>query len=395
MPVNAKEPNFTRFLKDEKFIQWKLFDSDELTAHWELFLHENPDEKDDFAMAEEHFRNIQLSSHRITNDKKNETLKKLEKSIIAFRRKRRIRMFTYVAVAFAMVAILSLLYVQTFRGSWVQQGEGMNEFIVGNQLDSKDIQLITSETTTSFQENIHIELDNSGIAHVRTDNESRQKEVDVAQHTKNTLIVPYGKRSTLTLSDGSKVWLNSGSVLEFPAQFTGNAREIHLASGEMYIEVSPDKQKLFRVRTSDFQVKVHGTKFNVATYGDSPQSIVLVTGSVSLQSQNQPEVFLSPNEQAVYADNGTFHTKQVDVNRFISWKDGYLEFDNTPIAEVLKQIERYYNLSFNYDKNVSLGGLTCTGKIILSENLDNVMTTLALISSTNYHRQNNQIYIRE
>ena len=243
-----------------------------------------------------------------------------------------------------------------------------------------------------FQLDVAVEFAQNGKLKITERNEN-EKTVEFTENSLNTLIVPYGKRSTLTLSDGSKVWLNSGSVFKFPAQFTGNTREIHLASGEMYIEVSPDKKKPFRVRTSDFQVKVHGTKFNVATYGDSPQSIVLVAGSVSLLSQNQPEVFLSPNEQAVYADNGTFQTKKVDVDRFISWKDGYLELNKTPMTEILKQIGRYYNLSFNYDNDVNLQKRTCTGKIHLSENLDNVMTTIGLLSSTQYTKDNNKVFI--
>jgi len=186
---------------------------------------------------------------------------------------------------------------------------------------------------------------------------------------------------------------NSGSVLEFPAQFTGNNREVRLTSGEMYIEVATDRQKPFHVRTSDFNVKVYGTKFNVSAYDDSPKSVVLVEGRVSLQSANKKETILSPNEQAVYSDNGTFHTQKVHVNQFISWKNGYLEFDKTPMTEVLKQIGRYYNLSFDFDNDVNLLKRTCTGKIYLSENLDNVMTTVGLLSSTICTKKENQIFI--
>jgi len=206
-----------------------------------------------------------------------------------------------------------------------------------------------------------MEFDESGKVKI-TQVDRKDKTVELTKSKQNTLIVPYGKRSTLILSDGSKVWLNSGSVLEFPAQFTGNNREVRLTSGEMYIEVASDSQKPFHVRTSDFNVKVYGTKFNVSAYDDSPKSVVLVEGRVSLQSANKKETILSPNEQAVYSDNGTFHTQKVHVNQFISWKNGYLEFDKTPMTEVLKQIGRYYNLSFDFDNDVNLLKRTCTGK---------------------------------
>jgi len=90
---------------------------------------------------------------------------------------------------------------------------------------------------------------------------------------------------------------------------------------------------------------------------------------------------------------GIFDKKTVDVQLYTSWKDGYLTFNDTPISEALKQIGRYYNLSFNFGNNISFEGLTCTGKIILSENLDNVMTTLSLISSTVYKKEGKTIYI--
>ena len=202
------------------------------------------------------------------------------------------------------------------------------------------------------------------------------------------------KHTQLNLSDGTKIWLNSGSVLEFPTQFTGKNREIRLSSGEIYLEVAPDKKKSFIVHTSDFSVKVYGTKFNVSMYNDSPHYVVLVEGSIGLESTVQSaEIRLSPNEQAVFSKNGTFSKCTVDVTGFISWKNGYLTFDKTPMNEVLKQIGRYYNLSFNFDQGVNLQKRTCSGKIYLSDNLDNVMTTIALLSSTRYINQNGQIYI--
>ncbi len=183
------------------------------------------------------------------------------------------------------------------------------------------------------------------------------------------------------------MWLNSGSTLEFPSDFTKNTREIY-HSGEMYIDVVPDKNKSFYVHTSGYNVKVYGTKFNISTYSGSPSSVVLVEGSVALQSVDRQELFLLPEEQAVYSEaTGTFDTRKVDVHSFISWKDGYLTFEDIPVTEALKQIERYYNLSFNYGDNVSFQGLTCTGKIILSDNLDNVMTALTLISATKFKKE--------
>ncbi len=389
--MKTDSSSFLRFLKDEKFIEWKLFPSDEVNTYWEDFLQKHPDERENMALAEAHFRNVRLSSYNLSREKKEEAIKRLEQSVHTFENKKKAYRFLYVAAACISVFIISVLYVYTVRDQ-VKDNVIFSDYIVGNELQSEDIQLITNNQTAYFQENINIDISNAGVARVKTDNEDR-KDISMDKKTLNTLIVPYGKRSTLTLSDGSKVWLNSGSVLEFPAQFAGDNREVSLASGEMYIEVAPDRKKSFYVRTSDFKIRVYGTKFNVSTYANSPKSIVLVEGSVGLQSINGDEVNLTPNEQAVYSQDGTFNTQKVDVAHFISWKNGYLMFEDTPMSEVLKQVERYYNLSFNYDKDVTLKDLTCNGKIILSENLDNVMTTITLLTSTQYKKENNRIYI--
>ena len=389
-------PTYTRytdFLKDKQFIRWQLVPDEEVEAYWKNFIEQNPDLNPDLEQAVDYLKTTGLNNSTLTYAERLHLLNKIESTIERSVKTTKIRRIIQLSVA--SCAAIALLIVGlnhfVFQEKKIHYSAD-KELIVGNLLNNKDIQLITEEDSLLFQNDVQVEFDKTGKAKIRQV-DSEEKTVELAKSKQNTLIVPYGKRSTLTLSDGSKVWLNSGSALEFPAQFTGNNREVLLASGEMYIEVAPDGKKPFHVRTSDFDVKVYGTKFNVSTYADSPQSVVLVEGRVSLKSENKKETFLSPSEQALYDDNGTFNRQKVDVNQFISWKDGYLEFDKTPMTDVLKQIGRYYNLSFDFDNDVNLQRRTCTGKIHLSENLDNVMTTIGLLSSTKYIKDNNQVFI--
>ncbi|WP_298651011.1 FecR domain-containing protein [uncultured Proteiniphilum sp.] len=390
MQLKTNDNNFVRFLKDEKFIEWKLLPTDELNVYWEEYLQQHPHEKEDILQAEKHLQRINVTSFKLPPEKRREAILRLEQSLAAYNRKRMIRRFVYAA-ACAAVLVLSILYIQKEIKQSGQELIASTDYIVGSELESEDILFITGNSTASFQSNVDIQIDGNKTAQIKSEGKEAE-EISIEQHTMNKLIVPYGKRSRITLADGTQVWLNSGSTMEFPSAFTENAREIHL-SGEMYIEVAPDKNRSFYVYTSGYNVKVYGTKFNVSSYSGSPSSVVLVEGSVSLRSADKQELFLSPNEQAVYSDNGTFHTQKVDVTPFISWKDGYLTFEDTPVTQALKQIERYYNLSFNYGDDVSLQGLTCTGKIILSDNLDNVMTALTLISATKYKKEDKLIYI--
>ena len=391
MQLKTDNHHFIRFLKDEKFIEWRLFPTGELNGYWEEYLRQHPDEKDDILLAKKHFRSINVSSLKIPQEKKEEAIRRMEQSLGAYSRKRRIRRFTYTAAACTVALVLSILFQKEMNRSG-QQLTDTADYIVGSELESEDILFITGNKASSFQSNVDIRIDNNKTARIKSEH-AEAEEISIEQHTMNKLIVPYGKRSKVMLSDGTQIWLNSGSSMEFPSTFTGERREVFL-SGEMYIEVAPDKNKSFYVHTSAYNVKVYGTKFNISTYSGSPSSVVLVEGSVSLQSTEKQELFLSPNEQAVYSEaTGTFDTRKVDVHPFISWKDGYLTFEDTPVIEALKQIERYYNLSFNYEDDISLQSLTCTGKIILSDNLDNVMTTLTLISDTKYKREDKRIYI--
>lgn len=385
------ENSFVRFLKNEKFIEWKLFPTDELNRYWQEYQQYHPDERDDILLAEQHFQNINISSVKLPEEKKQEAIRHLERSLRTYCQKRRIRHFTYVAAACTAVLVISVLL---FLKEMNHSGEKMiasTNYIMGSELESEDILFITGSKTSSFQNNINIQIDRDNTAQIK--NGEDDEEISIEQHTMNKLIVPYGKRSKIVLSDGTQVWLNSGSSLEFPSPFTQDSRKIFL-SGEIYIEVLPDKNKPFYVHTSDYDIKVYGTKFNVSSYSDVPSAVVLIEGSVSLQSPDKEELFLLPNEQAVYSETtGTFYKKEVDVDPFISWKEGYLTFEDTPVTEALRQIERYYNLSFNYEDDISFQGLTCTGKIILSDNLDNVMMALALISGTKYKKEEKLIYI--
>ncbi len=385
--------HYTDFLKDNQFIRWQLVPDEALEAFWRDFISKNPDLDKQLQQAVNYLKTTGLNKSGLSEPKRLLVLNRIKSTIeITAKKTKRRRIIRLSAASCAAIAVL-IIGLNLFLSQEKEiQHSPEQELIVGNLLNNEDIQLITEEESLSFQNDVQVEFDENGKARI-THGDSEEKTVELTRCKQNTLIVPYGKRSTLTLSDGSRVWLNSGSVFKFPTQFTDNVREVHLSSGEMYIEVARDNKKQFQVRTSNFYIKVHGTTFNISTYADSPQSVILVEGRVSLQPTNKKETFLLPNEQAVYAENGTFNTHKVDVNEYISWKSGYLSFDKTPMTEVLQHIGRYYNLSFNFENDANLQKRTCTGKIYLSENLDNVMTTVGLLSSTIYTRKENQIFI--
>lgn len=385
--------HYTDFLKDEQFIRWQLLPDEELNARWQDFMEKHPHLDEEIRQAVDYLKTAGLNKSKLDEEDRRKLLRRIQATIERNSRAIKIRRVIRYAVASCAAIALAIaglhLFIRPEERSVMQSG---TERIVGRLLSHQDIQLISDNETRSFQSNIKLNVSDEGTITITHENE-REETLDMDKASLNQLVVPYGKRTQLILSDGSKIWLNSGTILEFPAEFSAQNREINLMSGEIYAEVAPDKTKSFYVHTSDFHVKVYGTKFNISHYSDSPQSVTLVEGSVGLRSGTDSEWFLSPKEQAVYKKNGMFDKQAVDVNSIISWKDGYLTLDRTPVSEVLKQIGRYYNLAFDYETDVNLQKRTCTGKIYLSDNFDYVMTTVALLSSTGYEKQGNKIYI--
>lgn len=389
----ASNNNYIKFLKDEKFIEWMLYPTSELEAYWKEFLLNNPQEIENLGLAEEWFQNINFDSQESLEEKRIVGLKKLEKSLNVYSRKKRLKVINYLTAACLTLAfVVGALYINQSSDTGTNIATEKIEYIIGNELISQDISLISESKTTSFTGNIDIQIDGNGKAEVKTDKKQRE-EITIGRKTMNKLVVPYGKRSSIVLADGTQVWVNSGTVLQFPSEFENKRRDIHLVSGEVYIEVAGDKTKPFYLHTTDFDVKVYGTSFNVSVYDDSPKSVVLVEGSLGLRQDKVDEVLLIPNERALYTEEGIFSKKSVDVSQFISWKNGYLVFDNTPMIEVLKQVGRYYNLSFSFENEISLNSAACSGKLDLSNSLDELMRTVALLSGTNFNREGMSVYI--
>lgn len=196
----------------------------------------------------------------------------------------------------------------------------------------------------------------------------------------NTIYVPYGKRSKLILSDGTLVYLNSGSSLVYPSVFDKNKREVYL-NGEAFFEVKREENKRqFIVRTAYKAIEVLGTQFNVLSEKETGIfETVLVTGKIALDGQ-VGQVILLPNEYYEY----TFSTqeeaiKEVDVSNYISWINGKLKFNKEPLVKILHKLEKVYNvkitmLTSEYDNYLISGSLDMRNTA--NETLDIVMQIL-------------------
>ena len=206
---------------------------------------------------------------------------------------------------------------------------------------------VTQQGTTKI-----IKLDSGKLAYI---NDRQPSDVIVY----NTISTPRGGQYEIVLPDGSHVWLNAVSSLNFPTSFSGTNRNVAL-TGEAYFEVSKNKSMPFIVAIGETKVTVLGTHFNVNAYTDEKNIITtLMEGSVKFSGKDE-ERLLNPGQQSVY-DN-TIHSlmvKKADVSQAIAWKDGFFEFSNTDLGTIMRQIARWYDVDISYKttiKDVAYGG---------------------------------------
>lgn len=170
----------------------------------------------------------------------------------------------------------------------------------------------------------------------------------------NTIETPKGGKFQVRLPDGSKVWLNAASSLRFPTSFSGTKRQVEL-KGEAYFEVAHDDSKLFEVNTRNQIVQVLGTHFNINAYADEPTvNTTLLEGSVRVSDvRTNISQLLKPGEQSQLAERIEIVSVK-NTSEAVAWKEGYFQFNEADIETVMRQIERWYDVTVKYEGEIPL-----------------------------------------
>lgn len=162
----------------------------------------------------------------------------------------------------------------------------------------------------------------------------------------NKIVVPRGGEYFVTLSEGTKVWLDADSELEYPVFFSGDFREVKL-KGNAYFCVTKKNDKPFVVRAGEFSLKVYGTEFNVNAYDLQNIETVLVNGSIGFKANiSTPERMMEPNELAVSdSRTGLSEIHQVDIYPYIAWKNQNIVFVNERLESIMEKMARWYDVT--------------------------------------------------
>ncbi len=388
----------SQFLSDQQFVDWIFNPTPESDLWWRRFQEDHPNEKHNLLLAKkvlQKFRTIdrQLSEHdRIILFTR--ILAEIEqKQQVKIKYRRFLVTVRYAAVALIFFSIGALLF---YEREFVDP-----QFFIQNTSDNlvdryttlirpggESIQLKDNQSVFSYQENKSKLVINDSIE-VNQSKEQGRKAL-------NQLNVPFGKTSVVLLSDGSKVFLNAGSRLVYPETFTNNKREVFL-SGEAFFDVQKDRDHPFIVVTTDINIEVKGTKFNLSAYtSDADYETVLTEGKVRVR-QNRGGIFagvtdLEPNQIALFdRASRVTEVKPVHVENYILWKEGMFKFESSDFSWVARKLERFYNVQFNFT-DPTLQIMKISGKLDLNGSKESVIEILASMTSVKINKKEDNRY---
>lgn len=207
----------------------------------------------------------------------------------------------------------------------------------------------------------------------------------------STMIVPAGQDYKLTLSDGTLVWMNSATTLQFPFSF-GDSREVTI-KGEAFFQIAPDSKKPFIVHLPNSTIRVLGTEFNVNTYEKGVDRVALVSGAVRLDAKIQHDL-RKPGYEAQVLKDGTYDLQPFDAELILSWRDGYYRFRNATLGQIKEVIPRWFGKEVILD-DPSLGAAIYSGLLDRNTPLEKQLYLFKVNGKVDYYWKDGRLHFRQ
>ncbi len=241
--------------------------------------------------------------------------------------------------------------------------------------------LADGKMISASEENFTLEEDEIKINYSEGSFSYTNNVSDIDSLVINKLIVPMGAESKITLSDGTQVWLNADSRLEYPVNFIGESREVTV-SGEVYFEVERDVDHPFIVHMAQGDIKVLGTGFGITSYPEEKAYVTLDHGKIAYSGENRQNIILDPGYQVVISGTD-IEKRMVNTDEYIGWKDGKYVFNNRNLGDIMHTMERWYDVQINF-KDPELQQLKFNGYIERYESINILLDALKLTNEVNY-----------
>ena len=298
--------------------------------------------------------------------------------------------YRIVAAAAILIGVCSayLLIPKPERQAFYSQATDKNGAKVTLRLANG--QVLGLDTLSAYQAKEKVLLQNAnGVLSVTDD----LAQLENGKPVQNRLEVPFKTTYKVVLQDGTRVWLNAGSTLDFPSEFSSRERKVQL-SGEAYFEVTHNDKKKFVVETNGMSVQVLGTTFNVKAYKD--ESVVYTTlmeGRVSVKDKSGRILKIVPGEQAAYdRDQNEMVMRFVDTSLYTSWKEGSFDFENAPLDDILRRVGRWYGLDIVYLRP-NLKSTVFSGKMKMYDSVEDVLRKFEKSGDLHFELEKNTISV--
>ena len=312
-------------------------------------------------------------------------------------RPKKIRLWPKLAAAASIVIVIAAgLWLYTNEAFWPKKGP-LNPIAYKNDIaPGKNMATLTLASGKM----ITLSGTKTGIV---IGNDVKYNDGSLVQNgTTETLIAttPIGGTYTITLSDGTKVWLNADSKLEFPSKFGKKGQRMVRLSGEGYFEVARDHAHPFLVRTDKQEVTVLGTHFNINAYHDEEAvKTTLLEGSVSVSSFNRnhgslpsrDHVILKPSQQSALSGSNRIAVSNVDANEAVAWKNGYFKFNQENIQSVMRKLSRWYGIDVAYESGLSQEKFT--GRISRFKHISQVLKLMEAGKSVRFKVEGRRVTV--
>lgn len=386
------------YLTDEYFIDSMLHPTTENKFFWETLIYDEKINTDEFISAFMMLKRLHENKPEVSEMRIEHLWNRIEQS--NFKNDlptKRLKLFRMIAVAASFIGLIGIslfMYTKSGKSESIQSiADFARENIIHTKQPNNEIQLISGNHTLAVQgDQAKVEYDENGKLKVNKQSMvvNQTKKVAKDEIVYNQLRVPYGKRAFLTLSDGTTLWINTGTTVIYPVTFAKNKREIFI-EGEVYAEVFHDSKRPFIIKTEKLDVRVLGTVFNVTAYKEDKQTnVVLVSGSVNVKPKNGKVTLMKPNQMYAYSDIVSTLT-EVDVENYTSWHEGKYIFKSEPIENILLRLSRYYNVTMKLPSSAT--GITCSGKLELKDDLSQLLNGLSEITSMSFSKKESEFRV--